>query len=151
MFAASAPARTALIVENNEIYRDRLHEMLQELGWTVETAWNGTIGREKACRHDYDLVICSLALPQHDEAKTIACIRGQQPFARILVLPAAAALPDDPSLTAAYDHGADGVLAKPFGIYDLSKAISAAPLGTAEDEFPADAPVPEWAYPEAAD
>lgn len=154
--AAIDPVRRALIVESNALYRDRLHEMLLELGWSVDTAWNGVIGREKAQRHDYELVFCSLSLPQNDEAMTIGCIRGQQPFARILALPEAAAMPDDPALAAAYDRGADGVLNKPFGIYDLGKAISAPPIQPADLEIrtiasldPArtDAPVLEWADP----
>ncbi len=150
MSAAPASAKTALIVESNALYRDLLHEMLLELGWTVETAWNGIIGREKARRHEFDLVLCGLTLPQRDEADTIASIRAQQARARIVALPAAMALADDPRLIAAYDSGADGVLYKPFGIYDLGKAIDATPQARASAGVAPSrvtVPVLEWAYP----
>jgi len=150
MHPTSAP--TALIVEGHAVYRDLLMEMLRDHGWSVDTAWNGVIGREKVRRHAFDLVLCSLTLPQHDEAETISRIRRQQADARIVALAAPTSLPGDPTLMMALHAGADAVLTKPFGIYDLRKALRApscrpaaatavAEEVTSQDEIP----VLEWA------
>src|SRR5690242_6516048 len=103
---------SVLIVEGDATYRGQLQEMLHELGWAVDTAWNGTIGREKARRHNFDLVLCSLSLPQQDETKTISRIRDLQPHAHIVALAAPTALPADPGIAMACLTGADSVLNK---------------------------------------
>lgn len=147
MHPVTAPS--VLIVEDHAGYRNLLMEMLRELGWSVDTAWNGTIGREKVRRHEFDLVFCSLTLPQRDEAKTITRIRRHQPVARIVALAAATALPGDPTLIMALHAGADVVLNKPFGLYDLRKALRAPSCrpatAIAEQAARADGPVLEWA------
>lgn len=113
----------ALVIDSDEIYRDLVREMLEELGWKVETAWNGQVGSQMAQLRDFDLVVCEIVMPQHDGLEAIHSIRAHQPGIHIVAMSGGGALQTDLYLKMARWFGADATLTKPFGIYDLCAAM----------------------------
>jgi CheY-like chemotaxis protein len=122
-YRLNAATPTALVIDDNEIYRDLVREMLEELGWTVETAPNGQDGGQIAQRREFDLVVCDIIMPHHDGYETIHRIRDYQPAVHIIAISSGAILHSDLYLRMAHWFGADAVLPKPFGIYDLCAAM----------------------------
>jgi DNA-binding response OmpR family regulator len=119
-----APATPlALVIDSDDIYRDLVREMLEELGWKVETAWNGQVGSQLAQLRDFDLVICEIVMPQHDGLEAIHSIRSHQPGIHVVAMSGGGALQSELYLKMARWFGADATLAKPFGIYDLCAAM----------------------------
>lgn len=113
----------ALIIEDDEVCCDRLRAMLVKLGWAFETAGNGAIGRQLAQRREFDVAICDTVMPDHSGFETIRSIRNDQPSVHIVAIPGDGMARRDQYLEMARRFGADDLLPRPFGIYDLLKAM----------------------------
>ncbi len=68
-----------LLVEDNEINREIETELLEKLGFVIDTAENGQIALEKmqnAAPGDYDLILMDLQMPVMDGWQASAEIRS---------------------------------------------------------------------------
>src|SRR5688500_7539407 len=56
--------RTVLLIEDDEVGRDRAAAMLRSHGWQVIEAADGQAGIELAIQHRPEVVICDLLIPR---------------------------------------------------------------------------------------
>lgn len=125
---ARSPAGTApsvLVIDDDQLYRDLARMMLEQLGWTVETAWNGQVGWQMAQLHDYDLVLCDIVMPYQDGFETIRKLHNFQPDLPVIAMSGGGLLQSRVYIEMASMLGASATLSKPFSHEDLRDVIAA--------------------------
>jgi len=111
-----------LIIEDQAPMRRNLALMLEMEGFEVRVAENGKIGVEIALRHQPDLVICDVMMPELDGHAVIQILRaapetGNIPFIFLT------ARGDKSDVRIGMNFGADDYLLKPVNREDLLAAI----------------------------
>ncbi|MBO0908165.1 response regulator transcription factor [Arthrobacter sunyaminii] len=149
--------RVAVIIEDDKDIRDLLNAVLQQSGFKVFTAPNGTEGVEAVRTHNPTVVTLDLGLPDIDGFEVIRQLRLFSD-AYIVMLTARA---EELDTLMGLEAGADDYITKPFRPRELRARISAmlrrprasedshAAEGTASDQAAADH-VPEASAPAAA-
>lgn len=74
---ASLAGKSALVVEDNDINRMILTDMLNDLGCDVTEASDGYQGVEAAALADFDILLLDISMPGLDGIETLARIRSQ--------------------------------------------------------------------------
>lgn len=115
-----------LIIDDDEVFRDVLATALETAGHQVRQAGNGVEGLQMFHAQPAELVITDIVMPEKEGLDTIRDLRREFPHARIIAM--SGGLAHDPRL---YLHmaerfGATAVLAKPFQLTDLLKAVQSA-------------------------
>jgi two-component system copper resistance phosphate regulon response regulator CusR len=108
--------RKILIVEDEQKIADTLKFGLSEIGFYVEVAYDGKIGYNLFCAHDFNLVILDINLPGINGFDLCKAIRSRDEHIPILMLTAMSTLNDK---TEGYDAGADDYMVKPFEFKEL--------------------------------
>ncbi len=137
-----APLRV-LVVEDNEINRLVVREMLETAGHTVTEAMDGLEGADAARDHKFDLILMDISMPHMDGIEATRLIRsrdGASSGVPIVALTAHAMLEEISRFKAA---GMDHSLTKPISRESLQIALNLA-RGT-----PASPDMPEKSAPEA--
>lgn len=116
-----------LLVEDNELNREIAVEILQEVGFSVETAEDGTIAVEKMCHADagkYDLILMDIQMPQMDGYEATSRIRKlletEKANIPIIAMTANAFAEDRQK---AFEAGMDGYIAKPIDISKMMETL----------------------------
>ena len=103
-----------LVIEDEELGRMLLRNMLESGGHDVEEAENGELGLAHLETESRDLVVTDLVMPKKEGIETISELRRRYPEIKIIAISGG----DTPSghgiLKEAKARGAHGVLAKPF-------------------------------------
>jgi CheY-like chemotaxis protein len=109
-----------LVVEDDEILRDTLTEVMGDEGHEVRSAANGQAALDTLENWDPDLIILDLMMPLMDayEFRRRQVADGLAPRARVLILSAARDLQ-----FAADRIGADAWLAKPFRLIEVIEEV----------------------------
>jgi DNA-binding response OmpR family regulator len=89
---------------------------LEQEGYAVDLAANGTTGLRAAAERDYDLVILDLLLPDRGGTEVLRNLVRDHPLAPVIIL---SALSDTASKVASFELGAEDYLAKPFSFEEL--------------------------------
>ncbi|MFK5926699.1 MAG: ATP-binding protein, partial [Desulfuromusa sp.] len=116
-----------LVIDDEEVVRKVLVEMLGISGYTVDTADEGAMGKdkylaEKNSGNPYDLVIMDLTIPGGMGGKEAAEeILKNDPSARII---ASSGYSTDPIMARYQDYGFKGRILKPFRLAELQAEIS---------------------------
>jgi DNA-binding response OmpR family regulator len=114
--------RRALVVEDQEMFRDALIFELEMLGFSVSAAKEGEEGYKKATSEVFDFIISDVRMPNWDGRRFLQELRKSSrrltPFVFMTGF-------SDLTVQEAYDMGADGFLGKPA---DVEKLV--ATLGT---------------------
>lgn len=105
-----------LIVEDEQKIADTLKFGLSEMGFSVEVAYDGKIGYNLFCGHDFNLAILDINLPGMNGYDLCKAIRTRNEHIPILMLTAMSTLNDK---TEGYDAGADDYMVKPFEFKEL--------------------------------
>ncbi len=125
-----SPAMVAgrvLVVDDEEIIREVLVEMLALSGYTIDTADEGEAGRKMYQEamdngNPYDLVIMDLTIPGGMGGKeAVEAILDIDPAAKVI---ASSGYSTDPIMAKYLDYGFKGKLIKPFRLEDLQNEIS---------------------------
>lgn len=111
-----------LIIEDSEALRRSLVVGLNNLGFTLDEAGDGSVGLSMALSHHYDLIILDLMLPSVDGMSILRTLRQQGIQSRVLIL-SAKTLPQDK--IDGLMQGADDYLTKPFSFEELHARILA--------------------------
>lgn len=117
-----------LLVDDHPVFRDGLRQLLESADEFTVVAEAGD-GREAltwARRHQVDVVLMDLHLPEMDGLTAIGRLREISPQARVLVLTTYDA---DEEVLAAIEAGAVGYLLKDISRTDLIDAVRAAARG----------------------
>ena len=112
-----------LVVEDNEINRLVLRDMLADLGHAVTEAADGADGLRQALLHRFDVILMDISMPRLDGLQTTEALRaGDGPNRATPVIALTAhALPDERSRFRR--AGMADVVTKPFGAQTLASAL----------------------------
>jgi|GEM_PF-6616210 len=115
------PAYDILIVDNKELTRDMVQKILQQEGYTVDTARHGKEAIEKlrASQYGYRLIITEMIMPYAGGFEVIKTTKRESRIP-VLVLSAVA---DEGTISEAFRLNADDFLKKPFMASELVQRI----------------------------
>lgn len=116
----SERAQRILVVDDEEMIRSLLCEVLAPFGYEVLQAVSGEAGLEVCREHAPNLVITDIGMPGMDGYEFISAIRKEDAETPILVLAGV----DDDALEEALECGANAMLYKPFNILELASKIA---------------------------
>jgi two-component system phosphate regulon response regulator OmpR len=113
-----------LIVDDEEIMRDMLVQMVTEVGYTASSAING-LEAESACdKEHFDLVILDMVMPGQDGLATVAKLRQNHGYLKIIAISGGDRSFDGTTyLDLVKDHGAHKTFVKPFERDEILMAI----------------------------
>jgi DNA-binding response OmpR family regulator len=104
-----------LVIDDDELVRATLVDMLQTAGFEVVTAKNGRVGLELLETTSVAAIITDILMPEQEGLETIREARQRYPSVRILAISGGGAGgPEIQLLRFAESFGADQTLAKPF-------------------------------------
>ncbi len=111
-----------LVIEDENLIRDNIVELLEAEDFEVFDAENGNIGVKLACQHQPDLILCDVMMPELDGYGVLTKLQENPSTATIpfIFLTAKADLGD---VRKAMQLGADDYLTKPCTATELLKAI----------------------------
>jgi CheY-like chemotaxis protein len=114
--------KTVLLVEDDHVIRDLVHDVLMQIGYDVIPAGSGKQALDYLLTSAApDLVILDLMLPLVSGWQVMEVLRSEDRFAGTPVIITTAASSDRPS-------GATAVLNKPFSARALLEAVAAAAI-----------------------
>lgn len=111
-----------LLVEDNQRISEFMVKGLEESGFSVVLAENGTDARRLIAQREWDLIILDIMLPDIDGIELLQYTRYKKINSPILVVSALGELDDK---VKALDYGADDYLSKPFHFKELVARINA--------------------------
>lgn len=111
-----------LLIEDNTRISDFLVKGLEESGFSVVLAENGTDARSLIARKTWDLILLDIMLPDIDGIELLQYARYKKIHTPILVL---SALDEPDDKVKALNCGADDYLSKPFHFKELIARINA--------------------------
>ncbi len=125
--APAVPGQKLLIVEDNELNMEIARELLQDAGFSVDTAENGQVGLQKVRDSkpgEYALVLMDIQMPVMDGYQTARAIRGlEQPELAALPIVALSANAFEEDKRQAFDSGMNAHMPKPIEIEPLLETI----------------------------
>ena len=108
-----------LIVEDESAIRNLISTALETNGYNFEMATNGSMALSLLVKHQFDIILLDLGLPDLDGIDIIKKLRTFS-FTPIIVISARSN--DDDKITA-LDIGADDYITKPFSVEELLARI----------------------------
>jgi signal transduction histidine kinase/ActR/RegA family two-component response regulator len=108
----AGPRRHLLVVDDNEVNRSLLEDMLVPLGFSVDQVEHGEAALRQAEASPPDLVITDVIMPVMDGLTLIQRLRANQRLSTIPIVVLSASATDDDRLTA-LQSGANAFLVKP--------------------------------------
>jgi two-component system response regulator PilR (NtrC family) len=115
------PPLRILIVDDEEAVVQPLTRLLEGYGHTIHLARDGAAGLRLYNEQRFDLVMSDVVMPGMGGAEFVRRLRALDPGAQILVVTGQAAAPQ---IDLMLQHGAFGVVSKPFVIDELLDAIA---------------------------
>ena len=107
-----------LVVDDNDLNHEYIHELLETIGIAVETASNGQEALNVLAKQDFDCVLMDCQMPIMDGYETTRQIRRQEKFKDMPVIAMTAnAMTDDREKALAV--GMNDYISKPFKIDDM--------------------------------
>ena len=111
-----------MIVEDDDLIRERLVKALTFEGYQAMDAENGRVGLELIDRDKPDLVICDILMPELGGFDFVSVLRSR-PETRTVPIIMLTALSERLSQREFMELGADDYLTKPFHIEELVRAV----------------------------
>jgi CheY-like chemotaxis protein len=120
---ASSGPLSVLVVDDEEIVRLVLSEMLERLGLAVTTVADGLAALERIehGNHKFDLVVFDLTMPEMEGDELFYAIRRLDPEVRLVL---SSGLFDNETVDQMSQHGLDGYLPKPYSIEQISALLN---------------------------
>jgi len=110
---------TILVVEDDEVVIGTLNLLLEDEGYRLVVARNGTDGRAAYAQSRPDLVITDIIMPNETGIALTASIRRADPAARIIAMSGSGCIGNNNFLEMAKELGANAAIAKPFDPEEL--------------------------------
>ncbi|MCK4606173.1 MAG: response regulator [candidate division Zixibacteria bacterium] len=117
---ASSDKKSILIVDDEEIIRDFLFEVLSE-DFDISVACDGDEAIEKIGNNKYDLVITDLKMPRVSGEEVVKYAREQNPAYQVIIISGYSSLY---AVSQSVNNGACAFLSKPFSISELMQTVS---------------------------
>ncbi|MCB0281502.1 MAG: sigma-54-dependent Fis family transcriptional regulator [Calditrichaeota bacterium] len=112
-----------LIVDDEEIQRNILADILKDAGYNADTAGNGAIALEKLAADDYSIVLTDLKMPEKDGIDVLNGVRDKNPDTQVIIMTAFGTIP---GAVNAIKKGAYDYLTKPFKKDELLQVVKRA-------------------------
>lgn len=112
--------RKILVVDDTEIIRDLLAEVLSEDGYDVDKAADGIEAIELFEKNEYDLVFCDVHMPRQNGLVTARKILQKSAVAKVVMTDSY----PDKLAREAQREGALGCICKPFDLGELRTLLS---------------------------
>jgi CheY-like chemotaxis protein len=109
-----------LVVEDEDIMREALHDYFSDAGHAVDTASDGEKALEKVNFEDYNVMIIDLKLPGRDGISVLREAKQKNPHAKVIII---TAYPSVETEEKAMHDGALNYLPKPFELDYLETLI----------------------------
>ena len=109
-----------LVIEDDLPLASFLQKGLQAESYTVDAAYDGETGLDRALDTECDLLVLDLNLPKMDGVTVLGRLRPSKPNLPVLVLTARSRVEDR---VQALDCGADDCLTKPFSFAEVSARV----------------------------
>ena len=109
-----------LVIEDEKKVANFIQQGLNEENYSVECAYDGEAGLEKALNNEFDGIILDLMLPRRDGISILRELRARGITTPVLILTAKGTTQDK---IIGLDSGADDYLAKPFHFEELTARI----------------------------
>ena len=109
---------TILIVDDKSTSRRMLSYMLNKHGYVALTADNGRDALAQLAAQPIDLILSDIAMPEMDGLALLQAVRADERWSDMPVIMITASGQDHDRVTA-QSAGADGLLTKPIGSYEL--------------------------------
>lgn len=120
-----------LVVDDEDLVRTTLRQMLEKDGHEVLEAVNGNEALEVFGKQKADLVITDIVMPEKEGIETIVELRKLEPDLKIVAISGGGRTENFDFLDLAKKFGADNVLAKPFKMDEIRNVVGEI-LGTAD-------------------
>lgn len=117
------PPFTILLVDDDPVILELGRELLQHLGYRVETASDAAQALEVFQKQGVDLLILDYRLPGMDGYQLFQELRALDAGVRVLV---ATGLLSPQEVTRLWEGGVRGIIYKPFRLAELQRQIEAA-------------------------
>lgn len=111
-----------LVVEDNTTVASFVRQGLEEEGYSVDVAYDGTDGSLKAASRDYELLILDIMLPEKSGLEIVREVRQEEREIPILLLTARDSTED---VVRGLDAGGDDYVTKPFSFDVLLARVRA--------------------------
>ena len=115
---------TILVIDDDDQVRGVLRDMLEFAGYDVLDAPNGRLGLSEFRKHDVDLVITDILMPEKEGLETIIELRKEQPGLQIIAISGGGERGNMDYLQTANMLGAVKTFAKPFDRRDLLDTVA---------------------------
>ncbi|MBU0469136.1 MAG: response regulator [Candidatus Omnitrophica bacterium] len=112
-----------LLIEDNEVMRETLKELLERNSYEVLAASDGEEGTKLYNKFLPDLVITDLIMPNKGGLRTIVDLKQQTPSLKIIAISGGGTLEAEQYLNASKFLKADKTLKKPFSNEQLLERI----------------------------
>jgi DNA-binding NtrC family response regulator len=109
-----------LVVDDDESIRKVLSTILEEEGYSVDTAKNGKEAINKTSRKFYDLALIDIRLPDVQGTELLTKIKDTTPKMRKIII---TGYPSLQNAVEALNRGADAYVMKPFDMEKVLKTV----------------------------
>ena len=113
-----------LVIDDEEWLREMVQMALQQKGFDVALAQNGSVGVEMARKQLPDLILCDVNMDKMDGYSTLSALRNE-PLTASIPFILMTGLADNAGMRHGMELGADDYLPKPFSIDALYAAVEA--------------------------
>ncbi len=118
-----------LVIDDEELARYTLREILHNAGHEVAEAKNGNEGIAFQKAHPFDLVITDIIMPEKEGVETIIDLKQAYPDLKIIGISGGGRTRNLDFLKLAKQFGADRTIAKPFSEDELMENVNACLVG----------------------
>ncbi|HYF23291.1 MAG TPA: response regulator [Caulobacteraceae bacterium] len=115
--------KTVCIIEDDELVRSHLADLLREGGHEVHEADSAETGIELIRAHKADVAVVDILMPDRDGLEAIGQLRRTRPDLRIVAISGGGRVGPQIYLDLAKQIGADASLVKPIAQADLEAAV----------------------------
>ena len=112
-----------MIVDDEELARFTLREILEEAGYEVAEARNGNECLSFQRQSGFDLIITDIIMPEKEGVETIIELKRDYPNLKIIAISGGGRTRNLDFLKLAEEYGADQILSKPFSDDQLLEAV----------------------------
>ncbi|WP_316976968.1 response regulator [Shumkonia mesophila] len=112
-----------LVIDDEELARFTMREILEAAGHAVEEAKNGAQGISLQRSQQFDIVITDIIMPEKEGVQTIIELQRDFPTLPIVAISGGGRTRNLDFLKLAQQYGARKILPKPFSEEDLLNAV----------------------------
>jgi len=112
-----------LVIDDDFQMREMLGVILERKGYDVKTASDGKAAIQLQSKKPFDIVITDIIMPEKEGLETISELRRGYPQLKIIAISGGGRHRPEGYLELARQFGADRVLAKPFGSWEILSAV----------------------------